>query len=208
MSRINAYGLSSKEYASLYDVWKNMLERCYNSQSDRFYTYGERGIAVCKEWREDFHAFARWALENGWNQSIWIERRDVNGMYSPDNCTFIGRKEQMRNKTNNIRIIIDGDERCLTEWCEIFGVDFKTVWSRYKVLGITDKESLFYPGDLREIRNPAILQFTLDGEQVGRYARLKDAVEKSGANRNSIRNACRGKLKTAGGYRWSYAGGE
>lgn len=204
MSRINAYGLSSKEYASLYDVWKNMLERCYNSQSDRFYTYGERGITVCKEWREDFHAFARWALESGWNKSVWIERKDVHGTYSPDNCTFVGRKEQMRNKTNNVRIVIDGDDKCLAEWCEIFGVDFQTAWARYRNRKITDVNLIFYPGDLREIRNPDILQFTLDGTLIAKHSRIGEAAEKSGMSVDSIRRACQGKTSRPSKYVWRY----
>jgi len=152
VSRINAYGLSSENYAKLYGVWKNMLCRCCNKRNERFYTYGKRGITVCKEWCEGFHPFAKWALENGWNPDLWIERKDVNGMYCPANCTFIGRKEQMRNKTNNIRITIEGSERCLAEWCEIFDVPFKTAWMRGRRHGYSDTNLIFYKGDIRDLR--------------------------------------------------------
>lgn len=153
MSRLNAYGLSSTVYTKLYGVWSNMIKRCYSETSERFYTYGERGIVVCESWRTDFHAFARWALENGWELGLSIERKDVEGMYCPENCTFITMAAQMRNKTNNIRIIIDGDERCLTEWCEIFDVPFKTAWMRGKRYGYGDLGLIFYKGDVRELRN-------------------------------------------------------
>lgn len=143
MSKKNAYGLSSGVYAKLYDVWHNMNKRCHNKESDRYYAYGKRGIAVCEQWRTDFHAFARWALENGWEPCLSLERVDVDGMYCPENCTIITMAEQMRNKTNNVRITIDGVERCLMEWCEIYDVPFKRTWYRYKIAMVTDPTILF-----------------------------------------------------------------
>lgn len=149
----NELGLNSKIYEKLYNVWSNMIKRCYNSDSDRFYTYGERGVSVCDEWRYDFKEFARWAHKNGWKPNLSIERKDIDGIYSPDNCTFITMAQQMRNKTNNIRISIDGVERCLAEWCEVYGVPYKTAWMRGKRHGYDDVELVFYKGDIRELRN-------------------------------------------------------
>ena len=203
MSQLNPYGLSSKDYAKLYGVWKNMNDRCYNEKSQRYYTYGARGITVCQEWRENFHAFAPWALRNGWNPDLWIERKDVNGCYCPENCTFLGRKEQMRNRTNNVNITIDGETKCMAEWCEIFGCDFKKAWARYNSSKINDMREVFYSGDLRDLK-PHIIQLTVDGEVDSEYARITAAQNESGVNASSIRNVCRGKGKTGGGYRWAY----
>lgn len=203
MSKINAYGLSSKDYARLYNSWKNMISRCYDEKSQRYYTYGARGIGVCKEWLDDFHAFARFALENGWEPGLSIERLDVDGDYCPENCTFITMAEQMRNKTSNVYITIGSKTKCLVEWCEIFGVPFQTAWSRYKARGITDINRLFYPGDLRDLQ-PHIIQLTLDGEVIAEYARISEASRRSGANEATIRNVCKGKGRTAGGYRWEF----
>lgn len=205
MSQINPYGLSSKDYAKLYGVWRNMNDRCYNENCDRYINYGGRGISVCQEWRENFHAFAPWALRNGWTPDLWIERVDVNGDYCPENCTFLSRKEQMRNKTSNIRITIDGETKCMTEWCEIFGCDFFKAWARYKARNITDPREVFYAGDLRDLK-PSIIQLTLDGEVVAEYARITDAQNETGVNASVIRNVCKGKGKTGGGYRWCYGG--
>lgn len=206
MSEINAYGLSSRDYAKLYSVWKNMVSRCHNPKDDRFYTYGARGISVCGDWRNDFHTFVRFALENGWKVGLSIERLDVDGDYCPENCTFITMKEQMRNKTNNVYLTIAGKTKCLAEWCEIFGVDFQRTWARYKVLGITDINRLFYKGDLRDLQ-PNIIQLSVDGKVIAEYERIGEASRKSGAAAASIRNACKGKYKTAGGYCWRYSNG-
>ena len=40
----NEFGVPSKEYERLYNVWRNMVRRCHDPQSDRYYTYGARGI--------------------------------------------------------------------------------------------------------------------------------------------------------------------
>lgn len=149
-SRKNEFGLKSYDYEKLYSVWKNMKERCYKADSDRYYTYGARGIGVCDEWRENFHAFAKWAVDNGWRIGLSIERKDLNRDYCPENCTFITMKEQARNKTSNIRIVYDGQDKCVAEWCEILGIDAKKVYARY-ARGIREPTILFYEGNLKEL---------------------------------------------------------
>lgn len=198
MSEINPYGLSSKDYAKLYNSWKNMISRCYDERSQRYYTYGERGIRVCDDWLNDCHAFIRFALTNGWRPGLSIERIDVDGDYCPENCTFITMAEQMRNKTSNVYITIAGETKCLTEWCEIFNVSAKTVFARY-YSGVRDVDTLFYKGDLRT--RCKIVQLSCDGEIVKEYARAIDAERETGISASAIRNACRRKGR-AGAYRW------
>ena len=125
-----------------------MCKRCYNKSNDRYYAYGAKGIMVCDEWRNDFHSFAKFAIDNGWNPKLSIERIDVHKGYEPDNCTFITMKQQARNKTSNIKINYRDEEKCIAEWCEILGLNDKRTYRRYK-LGIRNPEILFYPGDLR-----------------------------------------------------------
>jgi len=144
----NEYGLKSYDYSLLYGTWRNMIKRCHDKNSDRYYTYGARKIKVCEEWRNDFHTFARWALANGWKPKISIERKDVDSGYSPKNCTFITMDEQARNRTNNIRIIYNGEERCISEWCRILNLTDKTIYMRY-ARGIREPERLFADRDLR-----------------------------------------------------------
>jgi hypothetical protein len=60
-------------------------------------------------------------------------------------------KEQARNKTNNVRVIVDGVDRCIAEWCEILGLSDKTIYARY-YRGIREPDILLYNGDLRDLR--------------------------------------------------------
>jgi group I intron endonuclease len=51
----------------------------------------------------------------------------------------------------------------------------------------------------------AIAQFDTDGTLMEKWARISDAADKLGIDRSSISKACRGKIKTAGGYIWRYS---
>ena len=151
MGKLNKFGVSSYEDERLYDGWNNMLKRCYNKESDRYYAYGKRGITVCEEWQNDFKVFAKWAIKNGWKLGLSIERKDHNENYCPENCTFITMAEQARNKTNNVFVEYNGQTKCVVEWCEILGLKPKTIYKRIYD-GHTDPDVILYKGDLRELR--------------------------------------------------------
>ena len=115
----------------LYEIWKGMKSRCYYEKDSRYSRYGGRGIAMCDEWRKDFLAFREWALNNGYSETLTIDRIDNDGNYCPENCRWATIKEQCRNRSSNIKIKIGSEEKTFTEWCEIFGVDYKRALGRY-----------------------------------------------------------------------------
>lgn len=82
----------------LYRTWRNIKTRCYNSRGRDFEYYGERGIVVCNEWKDDFKAFYDWAMSNGYSDDLTIDRVDVNGNYEPPNCRWVTMKEQAQNR--------------------------------------------------------------------------------------------------------------
>ncbi len=82
----------------LYRIWTGMKTRCENQNADNYKYYGERGISVCDEWKEDFDTFAKWALKTGYKDSLTIDRINVNGNYEPKNCRWVTMAEQNKNK--------------------------------------------------------------------------------------------------------------
>ncbi len=74
-----------------------MLQRCENPNDSSYHLYGGRGIKVCDEWH-DYATFKEWALSNGYDESLSIDRIDVNGNYEPANCRYADAKEQARNR--------------------------------------------------------------------------------------------------------------
>jgi hypothetical protein len=81
----------------LYNVWKNIIDRCYNPKCKAFKNYGNRGITMYYLWREDVAIFISWAIDNGWVQGLEIDRIDNNAGYFPGNCRFVNCSENKLN---------------------------------------------------------------------------------------------------------------
>lgn len=84
----------------LYSVWSGMLARCYNQNAQGYRIYGGRGISVCNEWKNDFWAFNKWGIENGYKPGLSIDRIDGDGNYEPSNCRWATPQEQRDNARN------------------------------------------------------------------------------------------------------------
>ena len=113
----------NKSHTRIYRIWAKMKERCYNPKSKDYVNYGARGIMVCMEWM-DFTAFYMWATMNGYNELLTIDRKDSDLGYSPNNCRWITRKEQNRNKRNSRVITVGKITQCIGAWAEDMGVGY------------------------------------------------------------------------------------
>jgi len=83
----------TKKENRIHKKWTAMKARCNNPNNDRYKYYGGKGIKVCKEWNDNFQAFAKWAFENGYEDGLSIDRIDSNKNYCPENCRFIPIQE-------------------------------------------------------------------------------------------------------------------
>lgn len=121
------HGLSN---IRLYKKWHSMKQRCFAIYDDHYQNYGGRGITVCDEWKNDFMAFYRWAIESGENENLTLERIDVNGNYCPENCTWVDRKTQANNRTSCRIYTYKGETKNLMQWCVELGLHYGTIHSR------------------------------------------------------------------------------
>lgn len=112
----------------IYVVWRDMLARCSNPNSDSYKYYGARGITVCKEWLS-YDAFYEWAMANGYNDTLTIERRDPRGNYDPSNCEWITKEDQLRNTTRNVKV----GGKCISQIADEAGIKVHTVQYRHSV---------------------------------------------------------------------------
>ena len=114
----------------LYKIWQNMKNRCYNSLVPAYKHYGGRGILVCDEWLK-YDNFKQWALANGYNDKLTIERINVNGNYSPENCKWITMKTQCINKRTTLLCFYKGDILALKEVADITGLKYDNLHYHY-----------------------------------------------------------------------------
>jgi hypothetical protein len=102
----------------LYRIWAGMQRRCRPSDRIDSKEYFDRGVRVCEEW-SDFSKFRVWALENGYQDDLTIDRwPDKTGNYEPTNCRWATNGEQQRNKTTNRVIAAFGENKTIVEWSE------------------------------------------------------------------------------------------
>ena len=138
-ARFRTHGLSCDP---LYDLWLNMHARCANPEAPGYCNYGGRGIRVCERWG-DFAAFRddmspRPSLKHS------IDRIDNDGPYSPENCRWATRSEQMNNTSVNRLLTFEGRTQTVTQWARERGLQVMCLRDRLKH-GWSVEEALTIP---------------------------------------------------------------
>lgn len=109
--------------------WHNMMQRCANPKNHAFARYGGRGITVADEWR----VFSNFLSDMGECPSgCSIDRINNQLGYCKDNCRWATEKEQQRNRRDNVRVSLNGETLCLSEWAERCGISQRTLHMRLK----------------------------------------------------------------------------
>lgn len=102
---------SHKKYnKSEHTTWRKMKERCYSKKNHNYEYYGGRGIKMCDRWLESFQAFY-YDMGPKPSKDHQIDRIDTDGDYTPENCRWSTKSENMINRRfkpgksgyNNIR---------------------------------------------------------------------------------------------------------
>lgn len=140
--------LHCKSNTRLYQVWLDMKQRCYNPKQVGYKWYGNLGIKVCKEWKNDYLSFEKWAVQNGYKDNLTIDRIDCKGDYEPNNCRWVDWKTQSRNKKDTILITYNGKTQCLKDWCAELKKPYPTVANRIHD-GWQPKYALLVPKNVR-----------------------------------------------------------
>lgn len=121
--------------------WQKIKERCYNINDKSYAIYGGRGITVDDRWRESFEIFLRDMGSRPSNEHS-IERKDVNGPYSKDNCVWATKYEQARNTRRNVHITLDGEHKIIGDWLHHFHIPRTTFYRTLKRKGLDYEQTL------------------------------------------------------------------
>ena len=131
--------------SKLYAIHQSMKARCYNPNNKQYKDYGDRGIKVCDEWLNNFEVFYKWAMANGYEEHLTVDRIDNNGNYCPENCRWTTMKQQSNNRRNNNYITYNGETHTLSEWARITKQDRGALNSRINKYHWSIEKALFHP---------------------------------------------------------------
>lgn len=133
----------------LYAVWCSMKDRCYNPNNIGYKRYGGRGIRLCDTWKYDFKCFFDWAIPK-YRKGLYIDRIDNDGIYSPENCRWVGLVQSMRNMSNNRPIEYMGQTKCIAEWAEIVNMPASVIYDRLNKLGWSVQDAFTKPKQIQK----------------------------------------------------------
>jgi hypothetical protein len=150
----NRYRTHSLTNHALYDTFKNMHKRCYDTDNSAYKNYGGRGIIVCDEWHGNsgLIAFISWAENNGYKKGLTLDREKNEQGYSPSNCRWVTQKINMLNTRVNTIVAEISDRK----FCDLYDkyhhatVSYRTAKTRYQKYGWNIMRALKTP-----VRNPA-----------------------------------------------------
>jgi hypothetical protein len=124
----HGYAYRGKKFP-VYHVWHAMIRRCTSSSDHSYPHYGGRGISVCQQWL----TFSGFLHDMGIPPpSMSLERKDNNGPYSPENCIWADKNQQMNNTRRNRRIVFQGQNLTLAQWAKVTGIHRTTIASRLR----------------------------------------------------------------------------
>lgn len=126
----------------LYKIYRHIINRCYNKNDISYSNWGERGVIMCDEWKNDFMTFYEWAINNGYQDNLTIDRINVNGNYEPCNCRWTTPKTQANNRRSNVHLTYNGKTQTIKQWAEELNCNYTTILARYHA-GWSVKEILF-----------------------------------------------------------------
>lgn len=121
----------------LYRIWQGMKARCYCKSATGYKYY--KDVKVCSEWM-DYKVFRDWALNNGYTDSLTLDRINTHGNYEPNNCRWVSRLVQSNNRNYNRKISYMGIEKSMTEWLRILGYKSNSTFYRLSKKGMSDVE--------------------------------------------------------------------
>lgn len=151
--------MNKEDKKRLITIRHSMYCRCYYPTTNGYQRYGGRGIKICDEWINNPQNFYDWAIDNGYENGLTLDRIDVNGNYEPNNCRWVTKEEQDNNRRTNRKITYKNITKTLSQWAREYNINIVTLSDRLKT-GMTIDEALNKPIN----KCGGYLLYTLNGE--------------------------------------------
>lgn len=130
--RSTIHGDSGKNKSKLYTTYHNMMQRTHNKNSPDYRFY--KNVEVCDEWASSYLVFKEWALNNGYEDGLTLDRIDVYGNYEPSNCRWVTWDVQHNNTRSNKMLEYNGEVKSMADWCRELDLPYYTIRSRINIL--------------------------------------------------------------------------
>jgi hypothetical protein len=126
-------------HTRIYNTWWKMKARCDNINDKSYLNYGWRWITYCDSWKS-FDTFYD-DMKEWYDDSLSIDRIDVNWNYCKENCRWANTYQQSINKRNSRYLTLNGITKTLSEWSKELWIWHSTIlrriwlwWSIYDAL--------------------------------------------------------------------------
>lgn len=126
------HGNASKSgFTKEYKTWAGIKRRTTSDRDQNSPYYFGRGIKMCDRW---FNSFENFLADMGKapSPSHSIDRIDNDGDYTPENCRWATRAEQMINMRSNRWLTLNEVTKTQEEWGRVTGLGGLTILKRLK----------------------------------------------------------------------------
>lgn len=175
-------------------IYRGMRHRCGSEKSQDYKYYGGKGVKVCDRWLgeergEGFENFVEDMFPT-YSEGFEIERLDVNGDYSPENCKWVCRRSQLQNTTKSRRLTGWNIELTVSEWGFLLGFNPKMLDDRInklkwdapleEVIGAVFKDrgyKLEYKGSICSASEIWVSEGFTEGQRNSRLTKYGDSLK-------------------------------
>jgi hypothetical protein len=124
----------------VWNIWRGMIQRCRDHNQENYKNYGARGITVCERWNKFQNFFSD--MGSSWSEGLEIERKNGLLGYSPENCVWATRIQQMNNMSRNVSLEFRGKTQTVANWARELKIGCSTIHARLRTLGWTVEQAL------------------------------------------------------------------
>lgn len=128
----NVHRTHGETKSKMFNRWSSIKNRCTNPRNYHYANYGGRGITICDEWSDSYEAFKKWALANGYEEGLQLDRIDNEKGYSPENCRYVTPQVNCNNKRTNKTVEYRSQTFTIAELSRYMGVADHLISTRLK----------------------------------------------------------------------------
>lgn len=136
-------------------IYYGMKRRCYSKTDKCYRWYGAKGVKICDEWLHNPKKFEEWALHNGYEDTLTIDRMDESKDYCPENCRWITDSQNSKFKSSTEIIDASGESHTGRDWSMILGLGQNVINRYVERYGLENTVKFIE----RYMKNPGLVPF-------------------------------------------------